>query len=346
MAHELNIEKGRASMMYVGQVPWHGLGTQVKEAATAEEAITAANLNWRVAKLPLFGSTGIIGVPVKGKYAVVREDKIGEQDCPVFGIVSESYTLLQNTEAFAFFDTIVKDKKAAIYHTAGALGKGERIWILAKLPTDIHVAGKDITNKFLLLSNNHDGKGSVQIKFTPIRVVCQNTLSLALREGDTLRIPHVRDLKDRIQKADEMLNIIDLRFNKIEESFQEMAKVQIDEERLKVYLSEVFPDPKVNEKESEMEREKELNRVHQNRLNAEVLFDQGAGNNVTGISGTLWAAYNGVTELVDHRVTAMNNSTVTMSPSRRLNSIWFGEGRSVKVRAYQIATEKIKEWRN
>src|SRR4051812_35786812 len=105
MAHEINIDNGRASMMYAGGTPWHGLGTKVENTATAAEAIEAANLNWNVVKLPLFASTGLLGVPVKDKYGIVREDKIGKADCDVFGIVGKNYSILQNSEAFSFFDS-------------------------------------------------------------------------------------------------------------------------------------------------------------------------------------------------------------------------------------------------
>jgi Domain of unknown function (DUF932) len=161
MAHNIYIDDGRASMMYAGEAPWHGLGTDVSQNVTAAEAISAANLDWEVAKLPLYATNGMHGVQVEGKYATVRADKLGKPDCRTFGIAGESYTPLQNKDAFAFFDTIVRDKKAAIYHTAGALGNGERIWILAKLPNSIRVAGKDIPDKFLLLSNSHNATSGV-----------------------------------------------------------------------------------------------------------------------------------------------------------------------------------------
>jgi len=166
MAHELLINDGEASMMYVGEVPWHGLSTKLDRPATAEEAICAAKLDWEVEKKPLCFRDGSRNPPVPDRYVVVPGRGWDGDTRPVFGIVSKSFQPLQNREAFSFFDPIV-GKDAAVYHTAGALGEGERIWILAKLPDHIRVIGDDITDKYLLLSNSHDGHGAVQIKFTP-----------------------------------------------------------------------------------------------------------------------------------------------------------------------------------
>lgn len=162
MAHELSTENGKAAMMYVGQVPWHGLGQKLDKPATSAEAIKAAHLDWEVAKVPLYlkGSNGYR--LADETFAIVRSDV--SHPAPL-GIVGTSYQPLQNRAAFVWFDEIV-GQDAAIYHTAGALGSGERVWILAKLPGEIRVKGDDIAEKFLLLSNSHDGKSSVQVKFS------------------------------------------------------------------------------------------------------------------------------------------------------------------------------------
>ena len=137
-------------------------------------------------KQPLYVKTGQNYRKAEDKYMMMRADQL--EKGPEFGIVSSDYTPLQNLEAFNFFDDIV-GQGAAIFHTAGALGKGERVWILAKLPDSIRIIGDDVCDKYLLLSNSHDGRSSVQMKFTPIfAVVCQNTLTMALNQGRTVRI--------------------------------------------------------------------------------------------------------------------------------------------------------------
>ncbi len=329
MAHELEIRNGEASMFYVGAPPWHKLGTPLSKPATAADAIRLAKLDWTVHKVPLYANDGKVKQLLAKTYGVVRSDMWGKQDCPVLGIVGEAYTPLQNAEAFSFFDPIV-GKNAAIYHTAGVLGGGERIWILAKLPTDIVVKGDDVAEKYLLLANSHDGQSSVQVKFTPIRVVCQNTLTMALSEGRTIRVAHTKDMADRLERARHMLGIIERRYEGIGATFQQMCKVQVDRERLSGYLTTVFPDP------TDQDDEAALRRVQHNRLLAEYFFDQGKGNNVVGVRGTLWAAYNGVTELVDHRQTKQ-------SADRRLDSVWFGDGYSTKARAFRFAKDLLQQ---
>ncbi len=325
MGHELFIRNGKASMFYVGDPPWHGLGTPLNEPVTAAQAIKAANLDWDVAKIPLFAMDGQTRCRIPRMYALVPADRWGRDNCPVFGTVGENYTILQNDDAFSFFDPIV-GKNAAIYHTAGALGDGERIWVLAKLPSDIRVIGDDISNKYLLLSNSHDGQGSVQIKFTPIRVVCQNTLTMALQKGPTIRVSHTRDLHERLKNAEHILGLINKRFEDIEKAFRAMTQVKISSARLSEYLSLVFPNPPYSE------NKQSIARIHRYRTLAEHFFANGTGTEIRGVAGTLWAAYNGVAELVDYH--GPRNS-------KHLESIWFGEGYSVKARAFTIAEGRI-----
>ena len=345
MAHNLNFRNGKASMMYVDKVPWHGLGTRLEDAATAEEAIQAAGLDWEVVKRPLFVVAGDGFARIKDKVAIVQRGQAGQGDT-VFGVVSPSYTPLQNRDAFAFFDSIV-GQGAAIYHTVGALGDGERVWVLAKLPESIHVANKDDVDKFLLLSNSHDGRSSVQVKFTPVRVVCQNTLTMALEEGRTVRVQHHRNLEVGLEHAKDMLGIINARYAKIEKVFGEMAKVSMQSPRLDEYLGLVFPDPApLNEDEggykgspARIRRDRALEQARFNRTESGRLLVEGRGNNEPAVRGTLWAAYNAVAEMIDHRQEGMN-------PDRHLRSIWFGQGYHTKARAYGVAVDNVVAWKN
>ena len=160
--------------------PWHNLGIELNHPKTAREAIEMAGLNYTVMKKPLELNPGL----KQDVYATVRTDTHD-----VLGFVNKSYEPIQNIDAFTFFDTLVAENEA-IYETAGVLGRGECIWILAKLPGYINVRGNDIVNKYLLLTNNHDGNSHVRVKLTPIRVVCNNTLTSALQGAGEVQFSH------------------------------------------------------------------------------------------------------------------------------------------------------------
>lgn len=353
MAHGLLIENGKASMFYVGRAPWHGLGTPLTRPATAEQAIHAAGLEWRVVKAPLYIAGGHRLHQIPDKFAVVREDRLDHDSCPILGIVGQQYEPLQNAEAFQFFDPIA-GKGAAIYHTAGALGDGQRVWILAQLPGEMRVAGDDMVGKYLLLSTSHDGSSSVQIKFTPIRVVCQNTLGQALSKGTAFRVAHDSDMQNGLRRAQDLIAFVTKQYSELEEAFRQMAQVNLNRARLKTYLSEVFPEPKDPARTTAREL------VDAKRTWAEYFFDQGEGNRFPPVQGTLWAAYNGVTELIDHSGGGLIGPMASdrgrqpgasrpeedtrVAPRwahRRLESVWFGEGYQAKVRAFDTALEMV-----
>ena len=155
MAHELATTNSRTAMMYSGEIPWHGLGTRLEEPATAREAIRVSGLDY-LAELKEIET--VDGTPIPQRKAVVRSDS-GD----VLGVVGNSYIPVQNRQAFGFLDAVVADGSLR-YHTAGAFGKGQRIWMLAKLSGDIRVKNSDdITEKYLLLSNSHDGSSSFDV---------------------------------------------------------------------------------------------------------------------------------------------------------------------------------------
>ena len=190
------------SMFYVRQVPWHGLGTMVQEAPTSEDALRMAELDWRVEQTPVFTDAGI---EIPG-YKANRRNTDGS----ILGIVSDRYRIVQNTEAFEFTDAIVGETEDGVvkYETAGSLCGGKRIWLLAKMPTK-KVLDDDV-EPYMFFSNSHDGTGAIKVGMTPVRIVCANTLAIALntakRQWST---KHVGDMQSKLEEAKLCLRMAD-----------------------------------------------------------------------------------------------------------------------------------------
>jgi phage/plasmid-like protein (TIGR03299 family) len=333
MAHEISVKGGKAEMMFVRETPWHGLGTKLETPPrTAAEAIVASHLEWRVDKKPVYAFDGGAFCIIPGYYATVRVDDWGTDDCEPFGLVGEDYRVLQNCDAFNFFDPVIETGKVS-YETAGALEGGRRVWVLAKLKEDLEIKGKERISRYLLLSNGHDGRTALQIRFTPVRVVCMNTLSLALAIGkDLFKTHHGRGMERRVEKAQDTVARILGAYDDLGQRFERLASVNINQERLKSYVAHVFPNPKRKPNQSERSYEQALARINERRDTSQRLFEVGKGNGEFPIKGTLWAAYNGVTEMVDHH-TAYRNSF------HRMESLCFGDGERIKERAFTVALD-------
>jgi phage/plasmid-like protein (TIGR03299 family) len=235
-------------------------------------------------------------------------------------VVGPRYRPLQNSDAFDFFDSIV-DKNAAVFETAGALGYGERVWVLAKVPGEMHIVGDDYCGRYLLLSNSHDGKGTVAIKFTPIRVVCQNTLILALENGEkAYTVRHTKNMDERLAEVQKILATVWKTFVAAVMLFRSLAAVPIKDDRLDQYLERVYP-------RKPAERDNELRLAKWDAITE--LFEQ--GDVPLKPSHTLWGAYNAVARYEDYR------ETNEAGPDRRLNRVWFGAGAELKLKALQEA---------
>ncbi len=220
MAHQINFndQTGKHSFFSVKQKAWHGLGTIVQDYPTSEEAIKHAGLDYEVIKSPLFtqgramtiGNAGEIidgeDISVHDYYATLRTDSN-----KVLGVVGKDYHIVQNRDAFSFFDSIVGGD-GILYETVGALGNGERIFITAKLPGYIRVGSNDMIEKYLFLTTSHDGSGSITAAFTPIRIVCANTLNAALGNcSNTIKIRHTSGAKERLEQAHKVMGIANTR---------------------------------------------------------------------------------------------------------------------------------------
>lgn len=332
MPPDIAVIKRQPAMMFSGTTPWQGLGKELKQPATAAEAIQQAQLDWGVVKVPIHIKRGKRYQGITNRFATVREDALRGGEPVALGIVGSTYKPLQNEDAFRWFDPIV-GQGAAVYQTAGALGNGEQVWILAKLPEPIRIVGDDIAGKFLLLSNSHDGTSSVRVKFAPIRFACWNSLMLPSGGKEQIRIKHTSRLQEQMAVAQQNLGFIQRQFSEIEQAFRGLVRINLDELRLAKYLCAVFPTP-LNPKDS-----RALRYITKARSQSRYLFEMGNGNSCGATCGTLWAAYNGVAEFIDY-------ATAAGGLDQHLDSIWFGGGYYTKARAYRIALEKALAWRN
>lgn len=346
------------SMMYAGEKPWHGLGTFVGDKeVTSKEAIMAAGLNWTVDKRKLLYPV-LEGGQIKGMreqhhvHALVRDN-----DNKFLGHCGPIYTPFQNTEAFEFFDEVV-GQKAAIYHTAGALQGGRKVWILAKLNGLLQVVGDDTIEKYLLLVNTHKQGVSIKVLCTPIRVVCSNTLAMALGGANitsSFRIRHSISAKDRVKDVQAELAAADSYFKKVLEASRYLAKVQATASQIDQFLMDLDL-LRANEREAKIRVEMQDKGLSDEAIRIEAvrqakedenyqkviqLFEHGKGNDMPGVKGTYWAAYNAVTEYVDwfNPVKKTKKAKAEGGQATRLNVAWFGSGAKLKSRAFDLAVD-------
>lgn len=319
------------TMFYAGkEKPWHGLGVQVDKELTAAEAIKAAGLDWKVDKKPIFyyvpKDRGFKLEAVPNKFVTVRAD-----NNQALGVVGDVYMPLQNSEAFSFADGIIQEK-AAVYHTAGALGNGGRIWVLAKLSDVCIIKGDDIVEKFLLLSNSHDGTSGIRICLTPIRVVCQNTLNQAITSASNLfKIRHTSSMGGRVTEAREALGLCNKFFAEFEEKARALAGKQLNGQVFNAYLESLGFDP-----DAEATRSKSQFRLLTH------LFEDGKGQRLDGARGTAWGAYNAVAEYLTHERSTRVTESFKSEREARLNSLWFGNSQIVNQKAWDNALALLK----
>lgn len=232
MSHNINYNEqtGKHSFFSVKEKAWHGLGQIVQDYPTSAEALQSAGLNYFVEKRKLFTHRNEYENPqisVPDFYATLRAD-----NNEVLGVVGKDYEVIQNVDAFNFFDAIVNGDGIQ-YETAGALGKGERIFITAKLPSYIKVGKDDLIEQYLFLTTSHDGYGSITAAFTPIRIVCNNTLNAAMNNhSNAIKIRHTANAKERLEQAHKVMGISNRLAQQLEEVFNSWTKVKITDPEL------------------------------------------------------------------------------------------------------------------
>lgn len=219
------------SMFYVRQAPWHGLGVRVEEAPSSQDALRLSGLDWQVVQQAI---TTTEGVPIPGYKANLRDT-----DHQVLGVVTDRYRVVQNAEAFAFTDGLLGE--GVRYETAGSLQNGRKIWLLAKLPDKYIIEGDQI-DPYLVFSNSHDGSGSIKVAMTPIRVVCQNTLNLALSSAKRVwSTIHVGDLAGKMTEAHNTLLLAEKYMGQLGLEFSRLSKVKLSDQKVLQYIDQLLP---------------------------------------------------------------------------------------------------------
>ena len=319
MAHEIDVSTGRPAVFTTGTAPWHRLGVTVADAQTSEEAIRLAALDWAVEPWPLVARRDGVEREVVGRVANVRADTGA-----VLGVVGHGYKVFQNKSAFDFFDALVNEK-LAIYETAGSLKGGRYVWMLARLPKTLRAAGDDEIRPYVLLANGHDGTRALRMIPTTIRVVCANTLNLALGRAaatEGLTVYHTESLERRVADAREKLGIITRRVDEFEVQVQALARRPMSREDLTTFFTTLVADRAAD--------------TQKRMLAAFVANMDHATNDLPAIRGTAWAAYNAVSQWADHQSVVRGKSEVQRADSR-LHSIWFGTAAEFKSRAFDAA---------
>ena len=219
------------TMFYTREKPWHGLGTMVAEAPNSKDALRLAGLNWKVLQEPVYTENKEL---IQGYKANVRDT-----DRKVLGVVTDRYKVIQNEEAFAFTDTLLGE--GVRYETAGSLQEGRRVWMLARLPREFIIGGERIS-PYMVFSNTHDGSGAVKTALTPIRVVCNNTLNLALRTAKrSWSMIHTGDISGKIEEAKNTLLLADEYMTALGQEFENLRKIKLSEKQVLDYIKILLP---------------------------------------------------------------------------------------------------------
>lgn len=219
------------SMFYVRETPWHGLGTRVMEVPDSRDALIAAGLDWNVVQEPIYTAENAL---INGYKANVRDS-----DRRVLGVVSDRYKVVQNQEAFAFTDELLG--QGVRYETAGSLQDGRKVWLLAHMPHEYIISGERISPYFLF-SNTHDGSGAIKVALTPIRVVCNNTLNLALRTAQrSWSMIHTGNIQSKMKEAKDTLFKAERYMDELGKEFEKLRMKKLSDQQVMDYIEILLP---------------------------------------------------------------------------------------------------------
>ena len=304
-------------MMFVGATPWHGLGNQVESDITVADAIVAAGLDWEVGLKDL---QTVDGVPVNHR-ATYRKT-----DGSILGVVGPRYTPLQNRDSFDWFQPFLDAGECAL-HTAGSLHSGQKVWVLAQLNRDnSEIVSGDEVSKFILLSNSHDGTTAIRVGYTPIRVVCANTLAWAHSNTNSqlIRIRHTRSSKSNLENVRDIMDNINAGFEATAEQFRFLASKDFNQADILRYVKTLLGIEKVVDADIKTRTRNILDEI------IGIITDS-PEQAMVGTRGTYWAAYNGYNSYL--------NYVKGRTEDNRLDSLWFGAGSNENIKALNLAVE-------
>ena len=344
MGHNINFNErtGLYSFFSVQERPWHRLGQIVQQYPTSAEAIKYAGLDYTVIKSPLYTRGNGLSISDEGEvseggsillpdnFATMRTDTN-----KVFGVVGKDYQIVQNADAFSFFDAIVGGEDGILYETAGALGDGERIFITAKLPGYIRVGnGDDVTEKYIFLTTSHDGTGSITAAFTPVRIVCRNTLNAALgKMSNVVRIRHTSGAKQRLEDAHKVMGLASQLSEQLEGIFNQWTKVSICDAQVKRLIQLALCPNKETMDALKKGATDELSTVFKNTVEDAFAYAMMADSQqMDTTKGTVFGAYNAVTGYYQNVYSHKDDE-------RKLQSIVMGGTAQVRAqRAFELCS--------
>lgn len=344
MSANLNVNKGKVSFVSASIPAWHKSGMILDHTFTASEAIEHANLDYQVDLAPIYAKFSDDknltpeqrGKKIETHFATFRRDTLD-----VFGVVGSKYEVIQNKEVFRFFDGIV-EKGEAIYETAGCLGLGETIFVTAKLPKNIILPGEDIIEKYILLTSSHDGTGAVTALFTPTRVVCANTLAMALTNGtNRFVVRHTKSAHDRITAGAKLMGLVNKSSEQLELALNAMSKIKVTDEQLVDYIRQVFlTDEEIKQLIATGDhRQTDVSTRKINVMDEIYNYSyRGVGQDTDTTKGTLFGAYSSISGYFNNKKEYKNNDA-------KMRSLVF-EGNDFKVnqKAFELACELTNKW--
>lgn len=281
------------TMFSVRQVPWHGLGRIIQDAPTSDDALVAAGLDWEVTPQPIYLKDSEDAIP--DNFANVRSD-----NGKVLGVVSQRYSIVQNKDAFAFTDALLGDGEVR-YETAGSLKEGRQVWMLAKMNREYDILG-DKVDPYIAFVNSHDGSGAVRVLMTPVRVVCANTLNMALRNNSRQwSTRHIGDVSTRLNEAQRTLKLANEYLVGLNEQAAVLADIKINEFRIRELVNELIPiDTKASTRTQDTAK-----------LKQKGILQALKADDIKKFRGTGWAFYNAVTDFIGHAEPVRKTSTFT-----------------------------------